>query len=285
MKICLARALLIYQSLQLGVAAAETPDAATASATASAGGAAATESRWRLGAAFGYGLRSNPLLQSDDIPIVVDLDVAWFGERFFFDNGDLGLTFLDNAQATASVVARVNSDRVFFGNTDTKFVSVGLSGEMLAADTELTVPDRDYAVEMGVELLTDGRWGFLQASAYHDVSGTHEGYEIDVSYGFGWRNQRWYIEPSVGFAYKSEDLNDYYWGVRDSESNAALPAYVAGSGVNYRGRLLISYQLNRNWSFSLAADYERLNDDAAASPIVEEREVLGYFAGFGYRFR
>ena len=75
------------------------------------------ESRWRLGAALGYGQRTNPLIQSDDIPIVVDLDIAWFGDHFFFDNGDLGLTFADNDAVTASLVARFNSDRVFFGNT------------------------------------------------------------------------------------------------------------------------------------------------------------------------
>ena len=67
---------------------------------------AADESPWRLGVALGYGERSNPLAQSEDIPIVVDLDIAWFGERFFFDNGDLGFTFADNRLVTASVVAR-----------------------------------------------------------------------------------------------------------------------------------------------------------------------------------
>ena len=43
---------------------------------------AAAESPWRLGVAVGYGERSNPLVLSDDIPIVVDLDIAWFGKRF-----------------------------------------------------------------------------------------------------------------------------------------------------------------------------------------------------------
>ena len=70
------------------------------------------ESRWRLGAALGYGIRSNPLVQSDDIPIYVDLDIAWFGKRWFFDNGDLGFTVTDNDAVTASLVARVNSDLV-----------------------------------------------------------------------------------------------------------------------------------------------------------------------------
>ena len=102
-------------------------------------GKSAEPSPWRLGIALGYGERSNPLALSEDIPILVDLDIAWFGERFFFDNGDLGFTFADNRLVTASFVARVNSDRVFFGRTDTRFVNVSLAGETLAIAVELTI--------------------------------------------------------------------------------------------------------------------------------------------------
>ena len=118
---------------------------------ASAGASAAEESRWRLGAAFGYGLRTNPLIQSDDIPIIVDLDIAWFGDHFFFDNGDLGLTFADNDTLTASVVGRFNSGRVFFDRTDTRFVAFDATGAPLSAAVEFEVPDRDYAIELGNE--------------------------------------------------------------------------------------------------------------------------------------
>ncbi len=244
----------------------------------------AAESPWRLGVGIGYGERSNPLILSDDVPIVVDLDIAYFGERLFFDNGDLGFTFVDNASVTASVMGRVNSDRVFFGRTDTKFVNFDIVGAPLSAETELTVPDRDYAIEAGFELLSDGRWGYVQLAAFHDVSGTHDGFEIDASYGIGFRLGNWYIEPSVGVAYKSESLNNYYWGVRPGESSAALPAYEAGAGVNPRARLRAAYYFSRNWSFALSTEYERLNDEAAASPIVERQDVLGYFAGMAYRF-
>lgn len=256
----------------------------TAHNTASAAQAEPDESRWRFGIALGYGLRTNPLVQSDDIPIVVDIDIAWFGDHFFFDNGDLGLTFVDNEFLTTSLVARVNSDRVFFGKTDTKFVTVDLAGQPLASAFELTLPDRDYAIELGFEMLADGRWGRLQLMAHHDVSGTHDGYEIDFDYGFGLRNQRWYFEPSFGLSYKSDAMNNYYWGVRPGEANDALPAYEAGSGINTHARLLFSYQMSRDWTFSLAGEFERLNDEAAASPIVTDQNVVGYFAGFGYRF-
>lgn len=244
----------------------------------------ATESRWRLGAALGFGMRTNPLVQSDDIPIVVDIDVAWFGDHWFFDNGDIGLTFADNDTATASFVVRLNSDRVFFSKTDTKFVSFDQSGAPLAEAVEFSVPDRDYAAEFGLELLTDGDWGLVQAGAFHDVSGTHDGYEIYLNYSYGWRNQRWYLEPSIGAKFKSASLNDYYWGVREEEATLALPSYDAGSGMNTHARLMLSYQLSKEWSFSLVTEYERLNSDAADSPLADEGGVFAYFAGFGFRF-
>jgi len=243
-----------------------------------------TESRWRLGAALGYGVRTNPLVQSDDIPIIVDLDIAWFGDRWFFDNGDLGLTVADNDAMTVSLVARVNSDRVFFGNTDTRFVTFDLAGAPLAEAVEFEVPDRDYAVELGVEMLTDGSWGALQFSAFHDISNTHEGYELYADYSYGWRDQRLYIEPSIGASYKSADLNNYYWGVTDDEADFVVAPYEAAAGLNWHARLMVGYQLSNHWGLSLVAEYEHINEEAAASPIVEEGEVLGYFAGVVYRF-
>lgn len=245
----------------------------------------AQESPWRLGAAIGYGERSNPLVFSDDVPLVVDLDIGWFGERFFFDNGDLGFMFADNERFTANFVARVRSDRVFFGLTNTRFVRVGLTGAALDDAVRVKVPDRDYAIEAGVELLTDGSFGFLQVGAFHDVSGTHDGFDIDVMVGTGIARGRWYFEPAVGLNYKSRRQNDYYWGIRPSESNEATPVYAAGDGVNVRARLSASYYFTRAWSGTLSAEYERINDAAADSPIVSDDAVIGWFAGVHWRFR
>ena len=54
---------------------------------------------------------------------MVDLDIAWFGERWFFDNFDLGFALVDNSRVTTNVVARLNSDRAFFGKTNTRYVN------------------------------------------------------------------------------------------------------------------------------------------------------------------
>ncbi len=241
------------------------------------------ESPWRLGAAFGYGKRSNPLALSDDITIIVDLDVAWFGEHWFFDNGDLGLTVLDHDRYTVNLIGRLNSDRVFFSKTNSKFITVNnTAGEPVSVQVE--VPDRDYAIEAGVEFLTDGNWGNLQATAFRDVSSTHGGYELYADYSYSVRRQRWLYQPSFGVSWKSGKLNDYYWGVRESEASSVFPAYHAGAGLNTHARFLTSFQINKHWEFVAVAEYERMNSEASASPIVEERVILGMFAGFKYEY-
>ena len=91
-------------------------------------------------------------------------------------------------------------------------------------------------------------------------------------------------QPSLGVSWKSSKLNDYYWGVRESEANSVFPAYTAGAGLNIHARFLTSFQINRHWAFIAVGECERMNSEAADSPIVEERVVLGIFAGFKYEY-
>lgn len=242
------------------------------------------ESPWRLGMALGYGERGNPLVDSDDIPVLVDLDIAWFGERFFFDNGDLGFTFHNDRRMTTSIVARVRSDQVFFGRANFRFVNFPLSQPVGEAEEPVRVPDRNFAGEIGLELLADGRWGYLQANAFHDVTGVHDGYELSLDYGIGLRSGRWYFEPGLRLAYKSAELNDYYWGIRFDESSPSLPVYEADGGLNTAVRLRASYHLSKRWALRMAIDYERLNDEIASSPVVDRDNVVGYFAGLSVEF-
>src|SRR6186997_47796 len=79
-------------------------NAATTTSPSATAQLPAPESHWRLGAAFGYGQRTNPLIQSEDIPVLVDLDIAWFGKRWFFDNFDLGYELFDREHITTNIV-------------------------------------------------------------------------------------------------------------------------------------------------------------------------------------
>ena len=255
------------------------------------------EHSWRLGLALGYGKRTNPLIQSDDIPVLVDVDIAWFGKRWFFDNGDVGFTALDNRFFTANLMARVNSDRAFFSKTNTKYVTLAYStgGNLTPAYNPTTglvntepapvkPPKRDYAIEAGIEMLFGGDWGNATLRGFRDVSGTHEGYEISADYAYRWTHGRLSISPSAGVSYKSAKLSDYYWGVHPGEATFLLPAYRPDGGLGWEAGLRTSYYLTKQVRLALSANYERLQWDIAQSPLVKRDYVLGYFAGFGWQF-
>jgi MipA family protein len=258
--------------------------------------AGAKERSWRLGLALGYGKRTNPLIQSEDLPVVVDVDIAWFGKRWFFDNGDLGFALLDRPRFTTSLVARVNSDRVFFGKTNTRYVTfayqgngdtgplLSTTGSLVEAPVAVRPPKRDYAIETGLETLLDGDWGAASLRAFHDVSGTHGGYEVAVDYRYRLTHGRLSLAPTLGIAYKSARLNDYYWGVHADETNAGLPVYAVGGGLSWEGGLRANYYVTKKLRFALSVNYERLQDAVAASPLAEEDHVFGYFSGLAWTF-
>ncbi len=258
-------------------AMAATPDAIPANATMA--------SNWRIGVAVGAGFRSNPLISSDNVPVYLDLDIAWFGERWFFDNGDLGLTVTNSDFATVNLVARVNSDRVFFGLTEDGFVRVADASGQPTLLEPVIIPDRDFAVESGVELLMDGAWGSLQLGVFTDVSDTHNGTEASVSYQRLFTRGQWIVETGLSASYATAKFNDYYWGVRPDEASTVLAAYEAGAGIDVSARLGIRYVFSRSLAAGLIIEVERLNDETVASPIVADRNVTGVFAGLGYRFR
>lgn len=258
------------------------------------------EKRWRIGAALGYGLRSNPLIQSDDIPIAIDLDLAWFGDRWFFDNGDLGVLLVDNAVVTTNLVARLNSDRAFFSKTNTKYVTFSMlpggmtgamfnpvTGEAVEQDVPpqpLKAPDRDYAIEVGVETLFSGEWGQAALRAFHDVSDTHHGYEIGADYSYRFARGRFSVSPMLGLSWKSEELSDYYWGVHADEATFTLRPYDVKAGLGWEVGLRANYFLTKTTRLALSANYEQLQHSVAQSPLVEEDHVLGYFAGVAWQF-
>jgi outer membrane protein len=130
----------------------------------------------------------------------------------------------------------------------------------------------------------DGEWGQATLRAFHDVSGTHDGYEIGGEYSYRWTRGRLSFSPSVGVAYKDAALNDYYWGIRRGEGGLTLLQYHAHGGIGWEAGLRSSYYLTRSMRLAVSANYERLEHSVALSPIVKSPYVLGYFAGVAWQF-
>ncbi len=274
--------------------------------------ASAQNRNWQLGISLGYGSRSNPLIDADDLTMVAVVDISWYGERFFFDNGDLGFTFIDNHQHTVNAIARVNTERLFFENANSLLISLttpsgnqgggpvqdgvdsdgtdsgggnndgGTTGNPTTESFDL--PDRDYALEAGIEWLTDGRWGFVQASLLQDISNKHDGFEANVSLGRSGHWQRFTWTASAGLHYRSAKLNDYYYGILPSEAQEGFSTYRADSGINFYASTLLRYYVSKSVSLGLVLEYETLSNAIADSPFVTKDHITTGYAGVKYTF-
>ena len=258
--------------------------------------------KWSLTLTGGYGVRTNPLINSDDLTTLINIDIAWFGEKWYFSNGDIGRTLTADNNYTLELVGQLNNERAFFSKTNTDYITVGgglSTGEGSVSDPtsnpdedngsseevrSIDVPDRDYAYEAGFSFTADMFGGQAELSALSDISGAHNGYRVNAAYSKGVILRRWFVQPALGISFKSSRLVDYYFGVREDEVSVAFDRYKGRSTVNYFVNFRINYALSKRWFWGAVVEYESLGKGIADSTLIEEDHVLTAFTGVKYQF-
>lgn len=260
-------------------------------------------SPWKIGFGAGVGERTNPLVSSDDIPIYGIIQLSYFGDRFFFDNGDIGWYLHEEKKWSFNAIAGVGGERSFFSFLNTSSIGFNPATEVSEpgsgldnpppepgnddiplAQEKLEIPDRDYTVDGGIEYLYRWNNSDLQVQLLTDISGRHNGQEIWVSWTVPQRFGRWSFLPSVGLNWKSADTANYYYGVKDKESSSVLSAYEVDSATSVFGRLALSYSINAHWKVVSVIQYEKLANEITDSPIVKDDYVRTGFLGLYYEF-
>ena len=280
------------------------------------------ERSWNLGFALGAGTRSNPLVSGETIDINAVVDFSWYGKRFFFDNGDFGFTLKQESTWSLSLVTTVSNEREYYSyltgknlglksllhnnqgiaagedTTDTKGTSrdpgvktdpnaSSLAPELndpvyLNRNTEL--PDRDYAVNGGLEFLHISPWGDIQAQVLTDISSTYDGQQAWLSWSKPWFTQTSQFNFTLGLEWKSANLVDYYYGVLPGESFDGRPVYEGRAGTNRFIRFSARHRLGKHLSVVGMMEREYLSNAISDSPIIDSDHVDTVFAGLYYRF-
>lgn len=264
-----------------------------------------SDSPWKIGFGLGYGERSNPLINSDVIPIYGIIQLSYFGEHLFFDNGDIGWFLSEGKDWSVNAIAGVGGERSFYSflNDSSVGFNPGLTvsnGEnSLEPPTEIPIapgetdnalvvnpeaPDRDITVDGGLELLYTRGHSEFQIQLLTDISGQHHGQELWFSWARVHSRGKLEIVPSVGFNWKSSRAADYYYGVRDDEATIALPEYHVDSAVNVFARIGVKYTLNEHWKIISVLQYEKFDHTISDSPAVEDDHVKTAFLGLYYEF-
>jgi outer membrane protein len=253
-------------------------------------------SNWDLGVAIGWGQKTNPLRDFDDIPVFFIPTVAYYGENWFFDNGNVGYTLVEQENFSFNLVTSYSFDRAYFYRWDPSniflsrstqaearsFTTVALTSEPEPEFNNLET--RNFTLLGGAEAFIYTPLGMIRLAYTHDMFKVHEGSEAQIKWSYGWALDPWIFEFALVFDWKSQAVVDYYYGVRPSENAYWSQKYQAQSGWNKGAEMTARYVLTDNWDLLMAVRYTQIADEIAASPLLDQDFSSTYFLGAAYRF-
>lgn len=198
---------------------------------------------------------------------------------FRYENGPVEIQAYDGLQASLNLLG--NSTFTLGVNA-----SVDFGGGYDADDSDYFkgMDELDTLYSVGLEL--EGMFGgwIFQLDASQDVSGEHDGQEVELTLGYEWAAGGFDITPSISVAWLSEDYVDYFYGVSASEARADRPVYAPGSSYELGLELMVTRDIGENWKGVLIGGISTFGDDIKDSPLVDEDYEIEGVIGLMYTF-
>lgn len=257
------------------------------------------ESSWQIGVAFGLGMRTNPLVDGDAIPLIILPDVAWYGESAYFDNGELGYQWLSKDKVSFESFLSLEPERAFFSFWQP--VNIFIADSELSVDTPGIpndssqspetptisvdkVANRDWSINAGIRAhyrLQSSEW---LVTARTDISNVHNGSQFSVSYLYAWHQQDWKVTVAPKLTWKSSALIDYFYGISERDNVNEAYFYSGTSGWQPSISIVASKDINTQWQWIARAQFQKLHTGMSDSPLVQDSSIRSIFVGVGYQF-
>lgn len=254
---------------------------------------------WQVSVALGYGVRTNPLINNDDIPLIVLPQVSYNGERFFLQNLDMGVILHEDDNQQFNLLITPSYDQVFFHRWDVNnfVLSENLSSGPGPGPTFGPSKDSFHRL-IDTEQLRERRMGGLagfeyarqfggldlQVHALQEFTGYHHGQELRVALARHFLQGKHHWVLSGGAIWQSGEVLNYYYGIEEGEGGTQDYRYDPGSGVSGVVRMDWNYRLSERWSLTLTTAYRHLASGIRQSPIVNDDKVITAFVGGVYHF-
>lgn len=153
------------------------------------------------------------------------------------------------------------------------------------SDKTVGIEKRNESLDAGFSInYYLGDFGFTGVEWLHDISSTHKGNELSLLYAFPLEGPKIGITPSLFISRMSDDLVDYYYGVRTPEVRSDRPFYQGKSTTNYGASLELRYSMSRHWKLYLQSSITQLGKNITASPLVDRKNSLNSSLAVNYRF-
>lgn len=198
--------------------------------------------------------------------------VSYTGERFNFQVTTMTYKITDIGDFTVSALA-----------------SGRLQGYESADSPYLKgMKDRSNTLDGGISL----DWNGFNLSYTHDLLSKHKGDDISFTYAKGFGVGKAEVMLGGGVTWQSEKLNQYYYGVAASEAMMVTvngkafnrTAYKTEDALVPKLNALMKYPLFNTWTLIAGAEVNFLPSEITDSPIIENKNAWGMFAGIAKAF-
>ncbi|MHC4119121.1 MAG: MipA/OmpV family protein [Planctomycetota bacterium] len=147
--------------------------------------------------------------------------------------------------------------------------------------------DRRHSLDLGAELWLENSWGNVALEGLTDALSVHHGHEASLTYSKRFRAvfgiEKLALRPMAGVSWRSDNLNNYYYGVRAKEARPGRPQYKSGESINPFAGVGLDYRLAERWSIFAMFRNEWLPNEITDSPIIDQDNVISVILGLVYR--
>jgi outer membrane protein len=143
--------------------------------------------------------------------------------------------------------------------------------------------DREFGVDAGPSVRWTTPAGVVNLEYGFDVTGRSNGQVAQMQFirplitGQGFR-----LNGLAAATWQNAAMNDYYWGMRASETTNGVARNV-GAGVGFSAGLTGLYTVGNSGSVFFGVSINRLSDAQANSPIAERSYTPVMYLGYGWR--
>ena len=248
--------------------------------------------QWHLSLSAGVGAITNPLHGGDNIPLVVIPQVAFYAKQWFFDNGRLGYSFLQTPKHHLNLVTELNTESRFFIDWHPKNIftlqsSAFNTQQVIEEESEArsvninTLHKRQLALDAGLAYHYVNEEHVFSVQALHDVTDVYSGVRGALQWQYHTLFGQLKIKPTLGINYKSSELNNYFYGLKDGETQ--FGKIDVGSSWQPYAKIDARWPLSKADSlrFHIAYyDYSAMD----GSPLFERTYSMTAFIGFDRTF-
>lgn len=144
--------------------------------------------------------------------------------------------------------------------------------------------DRDGTLDVGVEYSYDTGFGKIGIEIVADTLGKHEGYQADISFSYPINFDNGQLSPYIGAEYRSDDLVNYYYGVKNTEVTQIRQFYQADSAVNLVMGIRSTWFSGPHHRFVAMLQFKAFDDSIKDSPIIDADDAYNMIFGYAYVF-